>query len=134
MFRRMWIEGMYSIYLIKKIERSETSLRNSIRLPFDKLRPRARRGESFDPELTTEGLVAGCGSLLNRGPAIEAEVFIKMETSTCRVSYKGSRLKNQQPASIKEALSSFDSTQQLQGSLPIKLPVFEIGIIDKHLP
>jgi hypothetical protein len=46
-------------------------LRYSIRLPFDKLRPRARRGESFDPEwfdpelttegLTTEGLVAGCG-------------------------------------------------------------------------
>jgi hypothetical protein len=36
---------------------------------IDRLRPRARRGESFDPEsfdpeLTTEGLVADCGSLV----------------------------------------------------------------------
>jgi hypothetical protein len=30
---------------------------------FDKLRARAHRGESFDPELTTEGLVASCGSV-----------------------------------------------------------------------
>ena len=33
------------------------------RLPFDKLRPRARRGEPFGPELTAEGLVAGRADL-----------------------------------------------------------------------
>jgi len=31
---------------------------------FDRLRPRARQGESFNPELTTEELVAGCGLLV----------------------------------------------------------------------
>ncbi len=87
------VEGMYSVYFIKKTEqayfaklatkaKSETTLRNSIRLlstgsspelaegsssqaavrhstfdtaAFDRLRPRARRGE----------LVAGCGSIFD---------------------------------------------------------------------
>ena len=53
--------------LSKKAERSDSTLRNSaVRYSiFD-------TAESFDPEsfspvLTTEGLVAGCGSLFNPG-------------------------------------------------------------------
>ena len=43
---------------------SDSTLRNSIRLPFDRLRPRVRRGELFDLEFVSEGLVTGCGSLV----------------------------------------------------------------------
>ena len=47
-----------------KTGQSKSILRNSISLPFDRLRHRARRGELFGPEVITEGLVAGCSSLI----------------------------------------------------------------------
>jgi hypothetical protein len=39
-----------------------------------------------------------CGSLSNRGPAIEAADLIKVETFTCKASYKESEIQAQKPS------------------------------------
>jgi hypothetical protein len=39
-----------------------------------------------------------CGSLSNRGPAIEAADLIKVETFTCGASYKESEIQAQKPS------------------------------------
>ena len=72
---------MYSVYY-KKTAHSASILRNSIFDTAESFDP-----ESLDPELTTEGLVAGCGSLFN--PAAEAaRLIIKKPCHFGVVSYK----------------------------------------------
>jgi hypothetical protein len=79
-YRIMNIECRRNVFYLfyGKIERSETILRYS-----------AVRYSIF------------YGSLLNRGPAIEAADLIKVETFTCGASYKESEIQAQKPSAQK---------------------------------
>ncbi len=70
------VEGMYSVYFVKKTEQSESILRNS-----------AVRYSTF------------CGSLFKPDPAIETVDLIQMDTSIYGVSYEVSETQVLKPES-----------------------------------